>query len=88
MAKIKSGNPSRGREAVGEAHDTEGSRWIIVCADGPDPRPLNIVIWGGLGGRFQRDRTGVWRDALDTVDGKTEARLSVSRWRPDAEDPR
>jgi hypothetical protein len=47
LARIKSGNPQRGRAAVGEAHDTDGSRWIIACGDKPDRRPLDIVIWGG-----------------------------------------
>lgn len=44
---IKSGNPSRGRVAIGDGRDTEGSRWLIQCAERPDPRPLNIAIWGG-----------------------------------------
>jgi hypothetical protein len=44
---VRSGNPKRGREFIGEGHDTEGSRWIIACADQDDPRPLNIAIWGG-----------------------------------------
>jgi len=47
LARIKSGNPNRGRDVVGDAHDTEGSRWIVACGDQPDRRPLNIVIWGG-----------------------------------------
>ena len=47
LARIKSGNPNRGREAVGEQNDTEGSRWIIATADRADSRPLNIAIWGG-----------------------------------------
>jgi hypothetical protein len=47
LAKIKSGNPQRGKAAVGEGHDTEGSRWIIAVVDRDDPRPLNISIWGG-----------------------------------------
>jgi hypothetical protein len=47
LARIKSGNPKRGRAAIGEGHDTEGSRWIIECADRKDSRPLNITIWGG-----------------------------------------
>lgn len=46
-ARIKPGNPNRGREAVGEGHDTEGSRWIITLAAGADAHPLNIAIWGG-----------------------------------------
>lgn len=44
---IKSGNPHRGLDAVGDGQDTEGSRWIISVVDRPDPRPVNITIWGG-----------------------------------------
>jgi hypothetical protein len=44
---VKSGNPNRGRDFIGDGHDTEGSRWIIACADKADARPLNITIWGG-----------------------------------------
>jgi hypothetical protein len=47
LSIVKSGNPNRGREFIGEEHDTEGSRWIIACADKEDTRPLNIVVWGG-----------------------------------------
>ena len=47
QARIKSGNPQRGLGAVGEGRDTEGSRWIISVVDRPDPRPVNITIWGG-----------------------------------------
>lgn len=47
LARIKTGNPHRGREAIGEGKDTEGSRWIIKVADRDDPRPVNITIWGG-----------------------------------------
>ncbi|XOV71615.1 MAG: DUF1593 domain-containing protein [Verrucomicrobiota bacterium] len=47
-SKIKSGNPLRGREQIGEGHDTEGSRWIIECINKATPQdPLNITIWGG-----------------------------------------
>jgi hypothetical protein len=45
--RIKSGNPNRGLKAIGEGHDTEGSRWIIAVTDRPEARPLNIAIWGG-----------------------------------------
>jgi hypothetical protein len=45
--RIKAGNPNRGMGAVGESHDSEGSRWIIQVVDAPDPRPVNIAIWGG-----------------------------------------
>jgi hypothetical protein len=47
LARITSGNPQRGLDAIGEGHDTDGSRWIIETADRPDERPLNIAIWGG-----------------------------------------
>jgi hypothetical protein len=46
-ARIKSGNPQRGLDAIGEEHDTDGSRWIATVVDRPDPRPVNIVTWGG-----------------------------------------
>ncbi|HYF36241.1 MAG TPA: DUF1593 domain-containing protein [Prosthecobacter sp.] len=48
LERIKSGNPKRGREHIGEGHDTEGSRWLLQCIDSGSPeRPLNISIWGG-----------------------------------------
>ncbi|MEO7317940.1 MAG: DUF1593 domain-containing protein [Chthoniobacteraceae bacterium] len=47
-ARIKSGNPQRGREHIGEGHDTEGSRWLVERIDAGTPeRPLNLTIWGG-----------------------------------------
>jgi hypothetical protein len=46
-SRIKSGNPQRGLDAIGEGRDTDGSRWIITVVDRPDPRPVNIAIWGG-----------------------------------------
>lgn len=47
LARIKSGNPRRGRKAVGEGQDSEASEWIVTVADRPDTRPLNVAIWGG-----------------------------------------
>lgn len=47
LARIKTGNPNRGRTAIGQGHDSEASKWIIQCADREDDRPLNIAIWGG-----------------------------------------
>lgn len=47
LDRIKAGNPDRGLDAIGEGHDTEGSRWIIQVVDRSDPRPVNIAIWGG-----------------------------------------
>jgi hypothetical protein len=46
--KIKSGNPHRGRDHIGETHGTEGSRWLVERIDaGTAGQPLNISIWGG-----------------------------------------
>ena len=32
----------------GIAESTEGSRWIIECAKRDDPRPLHVLVWGGI----------------------------------------
>ncbi len=32
----------------GFAEPTDGSRWIIKCARRPDPRPLWVLVWGGI----------------------------------------
>ena len=47
MSVVKSGNPNRGWENVGDGHDSEGSEWIIKMVDKKDNRPLNISIFGG-----------------------------------------
>ena len=33
---------------IGFREATEGSNWIVECARRDDPRPLNILIWGGI----------------------------------------
>jgi hypothetical protein len=33
---------------AGVRHSTEGSRWIVACAQRSDPRPLHVLIWGGI----------------------------------------
>jgi hypothetical protein len=38
---------------------------------------------GGWGGRFLKNEAGVYRDATDSFEGKTEARAAVYRWRAD-----
>lgn len=38
--------------------------------------------WGGWGGRFERVSGRLYRDARDTVEGTTDARATVWRWRP------
>lgn len=46
--RVKGGNPRRGREAIGEDHDTDGSRFLVERIDaGSAGQPLNITIWGG-----------------------------------------
>ncbi|MBC8868259.1 MAG: DUF1593 domain-containing protein [Planctomycetes bacterium] len=64
---IHAGNPDRGLDAIGVGHDTEGSRWIIRVIDRPDPRTVNVAIWGGQTDlaqalwrvRHDRDETGL-----------------------------
>jgi hypothetical protein len=47
-ACVKSGNPLRGRDHIGDEHDTPGSKFLIERIDaGTEQRPLNIAIWGG-----------------------------------------
>jgi len=45
---VKSGNPLRGRDQIGDKHDTPASRWLTerIAAGSPE-RPLHIAIWGG-----------------------------------------
>jgi hypothetical protein len=46
--RVVSGNPQRGRDHIGDGHDTAGSKALIERIDaGPPTRPLNITIWGG-----------------------------------------
>lgn len=35
-----------GASGLGQA--TEGSEWIIQCAKREDPRPLHVLVWGGI----------------------------------------
>ncbi len=45
---VRSGNRFRGREHIGQGHDTDGSAWLIKRVDDGRPdRPLNVAIWGG-----------------------------------------
>jgi hypothetical protein len=32
---------------VGPGMETEGSQWIIDVVDRPDPRPVDVAVWGG-----------------------------------------
>ncbi len=46
--RVKPGNPQRGREHIGEGHDSEGSLELVRLIDaGSTERPLNVAVWGG-----------------------------------------
>ncbi len=34
--------------ASGIGNSTEGSQWIVQCARRDDPRPLHVLVWGGI----------------------------------------
>jgi len=44
---IRSGNPHRGVENVGEGNATPGSEHIISVVDADESGPVHIAIWGG-----------------------------------------
>jgi hypothetical protein len=51
-AVIRSGMPTAGpkiavERCIGPNRDTEASRHLIARIDHPDPRPLNVIVWGG-----------------------------------------
>ncbi|MHC4165937.1 MAG: DUF1593 domain-containing protein [Planctomycetota bacterium] len=46
-AITKQGETERAPYA-GVRRSTEGSRWIVECALRDDPRPLHVLIWGGI----------------------------------------
>jgi len=75
LACIKSGNPRRGLEVIGEGHDTEGSRWIIARADAGEARPLNITVWGGQTDLAQ----ALWRVRHDRSPTELKAFLAKLR---------
>ena len=37
-----------GNGAAGFGAPTEGSDWIVQCARRDDPRPLHVLVWGGI----------------------------------------
>ena len=65
----------------GVRRSTEGSEWIVQCALRPDPRPLHVLIWGGI-----EDLAQALHDAPDIL-----PKLRVywiggpnKKWSPDA----
>lgn len=66
---------------AGVRRATEGSEWIIACARRDDPRPLHVLVWGGL-----EDLAQALHDAPDIL-----PKLRVhyiggpnKKWSPDA----
>lgn len=66
---------------AGVRRATEGSDWIVQCARRDDPRPLNLLIWGGI-----EDLAQALHDAPDIL-----PKLRVyyiggpnKKWSPDA----
>ncbi len=47
-AITKEGALEGARGGAGFAQPTEGSEWIVRCARRPDPRPLWVLVWGGI----------------------------------------
>ena len=66
---------------AGVRRTTEGSDWIVQCARRADPRPLHVLVWGGL-----EDLAQALHDAPDIL-----PRLRIhfiggpnKKWSPDA----
>lgn len=66
---------------AGVRRTTEGSQWLVHCARREDPRPLHVLVWGGL-----EDLAQALHDAPDIL-----PRLRVywiggpnKKWSPDA----
>ncbi|MHC4367836.1 MAG: DUF1593 domain-containing protein [Planctomycetota bacterium] len=60
-AITKQGETERAPYA-GVRGSTEGSQWIIKCARRDDPRPLHVLVWGGI-----EDISQVLHDAPDIL---------------------
>lgn len=48
LRSITKQGATEGAEASGVGHPTEGSEWLIECARRDDPRPLHVLVWGGI----------------------------------------
>lgn len=79
-AITKQGETQRAPYA-GVRRSTEGSEWIVECARRDDPRPLHLLVWGGID-----DLAQALRDAPDIL-----PKLRVyyiggpnKKWSPDA----
>jgi Cellulose-binding Sde182, nucleoside hydrolase-like domain len=79
-AITKQGEKARAPYA-GVRQSTEGSEWIVQCARRDDPRPLHVLVWGGI-----EDLAQALHDAPDIL-----PKLRVywiggpnKKWSPDA----
>jgi len=66
---------------AGVRHPSEGSNWLVACARKDDPRPLHVLIWGGI-----EDLAQALHDAPDIL---PELRVywiggPNKKWAPDA----
>lgn len=66
---------------AGVRRTTEGSEWIVECARRPDPRPLHVLVWGGI--------EDVAQALYDAPDIKPKLRVHFiggpnKKWSPDA----
>lgn len=48
LRKITKQGETEIASSIGYRSSTEGSNWIIECAKRDDPRPLHILVWGGI----------------------------------------
>jgi hypothetical protein len=62
-AITKQGETERAPYA-GMRRSTEGSKWIVECARRDDPRPLHVLVWGGI-----EDLAQALHDAPDILPG-------------------
>jgi hypothetical protein len=60
---------------------TEGSQWIVACARRDDPRPLHLLVWGGI-----EDLAQALHDAPDILPKLRVYFIGGSnkKWSPDA----
>lgn len=72
---VKRGNPCDGVQFVGAEHDTEGSDWLIACAERQDDRPLWISVWGGTTDLAQ----ALWR--MRETKSKSQLRDMIAKLR-------
>ena len=66
---------------AGVRRSTEGSQWIVDCARRDDPRPLQILVWGGI-----EDLAQALHDAPDILPTLRVYWISGpnKKWAPDA----